>query len=49
MNDFGLWGSFFSFSLASSGVRSPFFALHLRQLHTTFSHVERPPRERGRT
>ena len=33
---------------ASSGVRLPFFWLHVRHAVTTFIHESRPPRDMGR-
>ena len=45
----GLAGRRTNRSRACAGVRPPFRRLQSMQLHTTFSHVVRPPSERGIT
>lgn len=45
----GRTGSVNSFIPAWVGVRPPFRLLHVVQEHTTFSHVVRPPWDRGTT
>lgn len=45
----GLTGLLSNAMEAWLGVRPPFRELHFMQLQTIFSHVVRPPKERGTT